>query len=97
MIDSANAGNALNVVQDQLNTLDLLLTDVVMPEMSGVELAEQVAMRRPELPVLYMSGFTRDEVLHDARNNRPAQFLQKPFSRDQLITGVRDAMAASAS
>jgi CheY-like chemotaxis protein/two-component sensor histidine kinase len=97
VIDSANAGNALNVVQDQLNTLDLLLTDVVMPEMSGVELAEQVAMRRPELPVLYMSGFTRDEVLHDARNNRPAQFLQKPFSRDQLITGVRDAMAASAS
>jgi signal transduction histidine kinase len=91
----AQGGEEALALQDRLSEVDLLLTDVVMPVLSGVDIAERLAERRPDLSVLFMSGFTRDEVLHDSRTDLPAHFLQKPFTKDQLIGRVRDALAAA--
>jgi CheY-like chemotaxis protein len=71
---------------------DLLLTDVVMPEMSGPDLARRLRGERPSLPVLYMSGYTDDvldahELSHDA-----TAFLRKPFGNAELIAAVRSVL-----
>jgi CheY-like chemotaxis protein len=62
---------------------DLLLTDVVMPGLSGTQLAEQLAEDRPDLPVLYMSGFAGHDLLE-----RGEAFLAKPFLADDLLAAV---------
>ena len=93
VVEAQSGRDALSLPGEQLTQIDLLLTDVVMPAMSGMDIAQRLAEIRPDLPVLYMSGFTRDEVLHDARTDRPAHFLQKPFTRDQLLAKIKAALA----
>jgi len=92
VIDARGGEDALALDDQELARIDLLLTDVVMPVLSGVDIAQRLSERRPDLAVLYMSGFTRDEVLHDSRTDLPAHFLQKPFTRDQLLSRVQDAL-----
>jgi len=71
---------------------DLLLTDVVMPEMSGPELAQQLRAERPALPVLYMSGYTDDILDADALSQDATAFLRKPFGNAELIASVRSVL-----
>ena len=72
---------------------DLLLTDVVLPGMNGVALAEQVAARRPGLRVLFMSAYTNQESVPDrSLNGSPCAFLPKPFSLEVLTRTVRDLL-----
>jgi PAS domain S-box-containing protein len=68
---------------------DLLLTDVVMPEMSGPELAMKLRARRPELPVLYMSGYTDDVLSAHELAQEATAFLRKPFGNAELIAAAR--------
>jgi CheY-like chemotaxis protein len=71
--------------------VQLLVTDVVMPHMNGRQLADRLVAERPHLKVLYMSGYTDDQVLgHDAAP--VAAFLQKPFTPDVLARKVREAL-----
>jgi two-component system cell cycle sensor histidine kinase/response regulator CckA len=73
--------------------IDLLVTDVVMPRMSGPELAQALTQRRPTLPVLYMSGYVGDALDHlgvEDASSRP--LLQKPFTADALLRRVREAL-----
>ena len=78
-------------------TIHLLLTDVVMPEMSGLDLAARLRTYRPNLPVMYMSGYP-EPTIGDGGGSAPgAHFLLKPFERQTLLTGVRDALEAVAS
>ena len=74
---------------------DLLLTDVVMPELKGPELAAQVARRWPKTKILYMSGYTGDAILHQGIINGEFQFLQKPFTPDALAAKVREVLDAT--
>ena len=67
-----------------------------MPRMNGRELAEQLVPRRPEMKVLYMSGYADDLVLHHRTSDQDAEFLQKPFSCDALGRRVRDLLDAGA-
>jgi FixJ family two-component response regulator len=66
-----------------------LLTDVVMPEMSGPELAVKLRVKRPELPVLYMSGYTDDVLSAHELAQAATAFLRKPFGNAELIAAAR--------
>jgi CheY-like chemotaxis protein len=68
---------------------DLLLTDVVMPEMSGPEVAMKLRARHPELPVLYMSGYTDDVLNAHELSQDGTAFLRKPFGNAELVTAAR--------
>jgi PAS domain S-box-containing protein len=74
--------------------IDLLLTDVFMPGMGGRELAEAVATRHPQLPVLFMSGYTDDDVLRRGLIDLDAPILAKPFTPETLATRVRQVLDA---
>ena len=68
---------------------DLLVTDVVMPEMSGPEVAMKLRARHPELPVLYMSGYTDDVLNAHELSQDATAFLRKPFGNAELVTAAR--------
>lgn len=77
-------------------SVDLLLTDVVMPELSGKELWEQLRHVRPRLPVLYMSGYTANVIAHHGILQEGINFIQKPFTMDDLARAIRKALPREA-
>jgi CheY-like chemotaxis protein len=91
VVSADSAGEALAQVARQPD-VDLLLTDVVMPNTNGRELAEQVLKLKPGLPVLYMTGFTRNAVVHNGLLDPGVNFMAKPFTVDQLAVKVREAL-----
>jgi len=96
VLQARHGSEALAIADRQTEPIHLLLTDVVMPRMNGRELAEQLVPRRPEMKVLYMSGYADDLVLHHRTSDQDAEFLQKPFSCDALGRRVRDLLDAGA-
>ncbi|HPM75820.1 MAG TPA: 7TM diverse intracellular signaling domain-containing protein [bacterium] len=86
----ANNGEEALALMDRLGRpIDLLLTDVVMPQMNGKDLYRQLVGRQPHLKVLYMSGYTEDVIAHHGVLERGTRFIQKPFSIDVLLQEVR--------
>jgi PAS domain S-box-containing protein len=91
VLEAADPIDAIALFDAHGDTLHLLITDVVMPRMNGRELAERLLARRPGLVVLYMSGYTDDQVLaHGVAHG--AGFLQKPFTPDVLARKVREVL-----
>jgi CheY-like chemotaxis protein len=86
-----NAEAALDLLQSD-KTVDLLLTDIIMPGWNGRELAKQAERLRPALRVLYMTGYSRNAVVHQGRLDEGVDLLQKPVSQAQLATRVRTAL-----
>ena len=83
---------ALEIVRTRHAPIDLLLTDVIMPELGGQDLAREVVMMRPGVRVLFASGYT-DDVLVDREVLQPgAELIQKPFTRDSLLQKVRSVL-----
>jgi signal transduction histidine kinase/ActR/RegA family two-component response regulator len=88
---------ALDVAAEHSGAIDLLLTDVVMPRLSGRQLAEHVTRDHPGIRILYISGYTDDAVLRHGVLEAHTPFLQKPFTADALARAVRGAMDAPAA
>jgi signal transduction histidine kinase len=87
-------GTALRVAAEHAGPIELLLTDVVMPEMNGRELYERLVSTHPDLKVLYMSGYTGDVVAYQGILDTGIQFIQKPFSVHELARKVRETLDA---
>jgi two-component system cell cycle sensor histidine kinase/response regulator CckA len=84
---------ALHADDDQV---DVLVTDIVMPGLSGQELADGLRQQRPGLPVVFVSGYTEDYVVEEARREGATAFVEKPFSADQLLAAVRAVLEEGA-
>jgi PAS domain S-box-containing protein len=93
VLDTRSATEAVLLGTHHEGTIDLLLTDVVMPQMSGRTVTELLTKQRPELRVLYMSGYTDDVVVKRGVLTTGTAFLQKPFTPEQLLQKVRSALA----
>ncbi len=93
VVEAENGQQALDVVSARRERPRLVLTDVIMPGLNGRELSERLASAQPGLPVLFMSGYTGDDV--HARSLLPEQaaFIQKPFGPEELVAKVRTMLA----
>jgi PAS domain S-box-containing protein len=89
-----SGSDALSLYEQHRDRIDLLLTDVVMPGMSGNELAARIRARDGELPVVFMSGYADEAMLADALPDGSESLLQKPFNADALLRCVRAALPA---
>ena len=92
VLESMDVDDALRICREHPSQIDLLLTDVVMPVMSGRELAERAAEIRPDIKVLYMSGYTDNIVVHHGVTSIDRHFLQKPFTPRTLAQKVRESL-----
>jgi signal transduction histidine kinase len=94
VLEASNGAEALRVLERRQEPIALVLTDLVMPEMGGRELASKLRIVSPTSRVLFMSGYTEDAVLRQSVMEPGAIFLDKPFTFDTLIRKVREALAA---
>ncbi len=92
VIEAVDADDALRCVSQQTRPIHLLVTDLVMPGMSGRELAERLKLMRPEMKVLYVSGYTDDAVVRHGLLEAEVAFLQKPFTPSALASKVREVL-----
>jgi len=88
-LDAGNGKEALKLLQEQHENIDAILTDIVMPEMGGIELVHQVREIYPTLKVVFMSGHTEDAGERGILEDRHTFFLQKPFGHEELIRHIR--------
>jgi signal transduction histidine kinase/CheY-like chemotaxis protein len=95
ILEAASGREALAVWQRHTGKIDLLLTDMVMPEgVSGVELAERLVTESPELKVIFMSGYTAEDVSAEMLQRTNASFIQKPYGHAELTKIVRECLDA---
>ena len=80
------------LAESHAGTIDMIITDVVMPGMSGRELARRVTEARPETKVLYLSGYTEEAIAHEGVLDPGTAFLQKPFTLQLLSRKVREVL-----
>jgi signal transduction histidine kinase len=94
VLEASNAGEAQLVVERHRGTIHLLLTDVVMPQMSGPQLIKRLSGARPEMKVLCMSGYTDDSIVRHGVLDSNVAYIQKPITPESLTTKVRAVLDA---
>jgi two-component system, cell cycle sensor histidine kinase and response regulator CckA len=94
ILEARNAGEAFLLCEGHAGTIHLLLTDVVMPMMSGQKLGERLASMRPEMKVLFMSGYTNSAIVNQGVLDSGIAFLQKPITVASLLRHVRNVLDA---
>jgi CheY-like chemotaxis protein len=92
ILEAENGAEALEVLARATGPVDLVLSDIVMPVLNGGELGERLAAERPELRVLFMSGYTDDDIVRRGLLRPGSPFLQKPFMPAELARKVREVL-----
>jgi two-component system cell cycle sensor histidine kinase/response regulator CckA len=92
VLQAADADQALNLSKRHSGSIDLLLTDVVLPGMNGRELAEQFRTLRPRIKVIYTSGYTQDIIASRGVLDRDVTYVHKPYSAEDIAGRVREAI-----
>ncbi|MDD5286618.1 MAG: PAS domain S-box protein [Desulfuromonadaceae bacterium] len=92
VLPASTANEAILLVKEHSGKIDLLITDVVMPEMNGRELSERMQSDRPGIKILFMSGYTSNVLSHRGVLGEDMNFIQKPFSMKDLAVKVQDAL-----
>jgi len=95
VLESSSGDEALRLAEQYPGRIHLLLTDVVMPQMSGKELSDQIKLERPDINVLFASGYTDDAVVHHGVLEADMEFIQKPFTPNTLANKVRQVLGSS--
>jgi PAS domain S-box-containing protein len=95
VISASNADGALNILKRAAVRVDLLLTDVIMPGANGRELGRRAQQLRPSLKILYMTGYSRNAVVHQGRLDDGVEFIQKPMTQAELSARVRQILDGS--
>ena len=96
VLEAKHGHEAMKLGRQHSGTIHLMLTDVVMPQMSGRELAEQLTPLRRDMKVLYMSGYTDDAIVHHGVLEEGTAFIGKPFTPSALARKVREILDAAA-
>jgi FixJ family two-component response regulator len=91
-LEASGGEQAIRLCTDRGGCIDLLLTDVVMPETSGKEVADRLAKLQPEMKVLFMSGYTDESIVHHGVLDADIEFIQKPFTPAALACKVREVI-----
>ena len=94
VLEATRGEEAIRMCKTHKESIELAVVDVVMPEMSGPDLVRQIARLRPQMRVLYISGYTDEAIVHHGIQNSGAAFLQKPFVPDALARKVREVLDA---
>jgi DNA-binding NtrC family response regulator len=95
VLEASGVEEAMAIERSHSGRIDLLVTDIVMPGFSGVELGKRLAALRPGLGVLYVSGYSDQEVASRALEDGAVAYLQKPFTPDELARQVAESIARS--
>ena len=89
ILEASNGLEAIEIVRRNNLKLDLLITDVIMPEMGGKELAEELVKFMPGIKILFTSGYTDNHIVRSGRLDQGINFLQKPFSIKEISKKIR--------
>jgi signal transduction histidine kinase/ActR/RegA family two-component response regulator len=92
VLSAANGSEAINLSETYMDPIDLVLTDVVMPEISGTQVVTHLTTKYKNLKVLYMSGYTDDAIVHHGVLDAGVNFIQKPFTPDSISRKVREVL-----
>jgi PAS domain S-box-containing protein len=92
VVAAATPGDAIRLAKEHAGSIDLLMTDVVMPEMNGRDLTKSILLSYPDIKRLFMSGYTADVIAHHGVLDEGVHFLQKPFSKNELSIKVHEIL-----
>src|SRR5207344_850485 len=93
VIEAANGIEAMEALEEKDGAVDLVVSDVVMPEMDGPTLLKEMRARNPDLRVIFVSGYAEDAFEKSLPENQQFSFLPKPFTLSQLVAAVKETMA----
>jgi PAS domain S-box-containing protein len=93
VLTAGSSAEAIEIAEDMSYNIDLLITDVIMPEMNGRELASRITKTRPDIRCIFMSGYTADIIAHKGVLDIGINFIQKPFSVQDLAAKINEVMA----